>query len=416
LKKDAERVRIFIRGKMRNKTKVISIVLSISALMMFASCQQQKTEWKGTIEYEDGIKVIKNPNEPLHGEIKLELKEDLSIGREDDENYMFYRVRDIALDSHDNIYIMDSGNSRIQKFDSKGQFLQTIGRKGQGPGEFERPRRLSIDSQNNIYVEDREQIKIHDSNGKFRKSISINGSVSEFAVDSEGNIFANVRLFSREELKHRRMFIKVNPEGKVLTKFIEFSEPGFGLVKGEKGILTLSLYLEYHPHLYFSCVNENTFTYGISSEYQIFVIDKDGNHRMSIQKEEGHQTVSRKEKDAIINRFEESLARQGQKAPRKAIEETCDFPAFRSFFSQIMADDKQRIFVRRVKSVLEEGEDAEYDIFGSDGRYLYRTTLPFTPEIIKSGFLYAIHTSEERGEVKVKRYKIKNWDQIKEEI
>ena len=398
------------------KTKAASIILFLSASIMLVSCEKQKAEWKGSIEYEDGVKVIKNPEAPLYGEIKLELEEDLSIGKEDDENYMFYRVRDIALDSNDNIYIMDSGNSRIQKFDSKGQFLQTIGRKGQGPGEFERPRRLSIDSQDNIYVEDREQIKIHDCNGKFRKSISINGSVSEFAVDSEGNIFTNVRLFSREELKYRRMFIKVNPEGKVLTKFIEFPEPGFGLVKGEKGILTLSLYLEYHPHLYFSCVNENTFTYGISSEYQIFVIDKDGDCLMNIQKEEGQQAVSRKEKDAIIKRFDESLARQGQSVPRKAIEETCDFPAFRSFFSKIMADDKQRIFVRRVKSVLEEGEDAEYDIFDSDGRCLYRTTLPFTPEIIKNGFLYAIHASEETGEVNIKRYKIKNWEQIKEGI
>jgi len=398
------------------KSKAASIILFLSASIMLVSCEKQKAEWKGSIEYEDGVKVIKNPEAPLYGKIKLELEEDLSIGKEDDENYMFYRVRDIALDSNDNIYIVDSGNSRIQKFDSKGQFLQTIGRKGQGPGEFERPRRLSIDSQNNIYVEDREQIKIHDSNGKFRKNISINGSVSEFAVDSEGNIFTNVRLFSREELKYRRMFIKVNPEGKVLTKFIEFPEPGFGLVKGEKGILTLSLYLEYHPHLYFSCVNENTFTYGISSEYQIFVIDKDGDCLMNIQKEEGQQAVSRKEKDAIIKRFDESLARQGQSVPRKAIEETCDFPAFRSFFSKIMADDKQRIFVRRVKSVLEEGEDAEYDIFDSDGRCLYRTTLPFTPEIIKNGFLYAIHASEETGEVNIKRYKIKNWEQIKEGI
>jgi len=400
------------------KTRAISlfIIFLIFCSIILSKEQRQKTEWKGKIEVEEGVKVIKNPGEPLYGEITFELEEDLSIGKEDDENYMFYRVRDIALDSNDNIYIMDSGNSRIQKFDSKGQFLQTIGRKGQGPGEFERPRRLSIDSQDNIYVEDREQIKIHDCNGKFRKSISINGSVSEFAVDSEGNIFANVRLFSREELKYRRMFIKVNPEGKVLTKFIEFPEPGFGLVKGEKGILTLSLYLEYHPHLYFSCVNENTFTYGISSEYQIFVIDKDGDCLMNIQKEEGQQAVSRKEKDAIIKRFDESLARQGQSVPRKAIEETCDFPAFRSFFSKIMADDKQRIFVRRVKSVLEEGEDAEYDIFDSDGRCLYRTTLPFTPEIIKNGFLYAIHASEETGEVNIKRYKIKNWEQIKEGI
>jgi len=391
-----------------------TFILFISASIMLVSCEKQKAEWEESIEYENSIKVVKNPEDPLYGELVFDLEEDLSIGKEGDENYMFYRVRDIALDSTDNIYVVDSANSRIQQYDPDGQFLQTIGRKGQGPGEFERPRQLFIDSQDTLYVEDRGQIKIHDSKGKFRKSIPINSSVSEFAVDSEGNIFMNTRLLSREEMKYQRMFTKVNPEGKVLKKFIEFSEPGFGLVKGEKGILTLSFYIEYHPHLYFSSVDENTFTYGISSEYQLFIIDKDGNHIMNIQKEEGDQAVSRREKEKIINGFEESLKRQGHKVSRKAIEEICDFPASRSFFRKIIVDDKHRIFVRRVKSVLEEGEDAQFDIFDSEGRYLYRTVLPFTPEIIKNGFLYYIHASRETRKVKIKRYKINNWGQIKE--
>ncbi len=389
-------------------------ILFFSASIMLVSCEKQNAGGEGSIEYENGVKVVKNPEEPLYGELVFDLEEDLSIGKEDDENYMFYRVRDIALDSNNNIYVVDSANSRIQKYDPDGQFLQTIGRKGQGPGEFERPRQLFIDSQNTLYVEDRGQIKIHDSKGEFRKNIPINSSVSEFAVDSEGNIFTNARLLSREEMKYQRMFTKVNQEGKVLKKFIEFYEPGFGLVKGEKGILTLSFYIEYHPHLYFSCVDENTFTYGISSEYQLFIIDKDGNHIMNIQKEEGHQAVSRREKEKIINGFEESLKRQGHKVPRKAIEETCDFPASRSFFRKIIVDDKHRIFVRRVKSVLEESEDAQFDIFDSKGRYLNRTVLPFTPEIIKNGFLYYIHASRETGKVRIKRYKINNWGQIKE--
>jgi len=80
------------------KSKAASIILFLSASIMLVSCEKQKAEWKGSIEYEDGVKVIKNPEAPLYGKIKLELEEDLSIGKEDDENYMFYRVRDIALD------------------------------------------------------------------------------------------------------------------------------------------------------------------------------------------------------------------------------------------------------------------------------------------------------------------------------
>jgi len=58
--------------------------------MMLISCQKQKAEWRGTIEEENGVTVVKNPNKPLYGKLVFDLEEDLSIGREDDDNYMFF--------------------------------------------------------------------------------------------------------------------------------------------------------------------------------------------------------------------------------------------------------------------------------------------------------------------------------------
>ena len=52
---------------------------------------------------------------------------------------------DVAVDKAGNIYILDSGNARIQKFGPDGKYLATIGRKGQGPGEFILPDGLDID-------------------------------------------------------------------------------------------------------------------------------------------------------------------------------------------------------------------------------------------------------------------------------
>ncbi len=37
-------------------------------------------QWKGKIEDEEGIKIIRNPTDPLYGEIEFDLEEDLSIG------------------------------------------------------------------------------------------------------------------------------------------------------------------------------------------------------------------------------------------------------------------------------------------------------------------------------------------------
>ncbi len=57
---------------MKNKAKVLSVALFLSAFIMVILFGGQKAEWKGKIDIENGVKIIKYPNESLYGEIKLE--------------------------------------------------------------------------------------------------------------------------------------------------------------------------------------------------------------------------------------------------------------------------------------------------------------------------------------------------------
>jgi streptogramin lyase len=58
----------------------------------------------------------------------------------------------LIIDSEDNVYVADTYNHRIQKFDSDGNFITKWGGYGSGDGQFERPCDLDIDSQGNVYV------------------------------------------------------------------------------------------------------------------------------------------------------------------------------------------------------------------------------------------------------------------------
>ena len=142
--------------------------------------QGQNPQWIGKIEYEDGIKVIKNPAAPLYGTIEFDLEEDLSIGNEEDDNCYFYGSIDIDVDSMGNIYVLDRKNCRIQKFSKNGHFLLTIGRQGQGPGEFEGLHGLHLDNRDRICVIDRRMIQIFNTNGELENYIGQKNNCNRF--------------------------------------------------------------------------------------------------------------------------------------------------------------------------------------------------------------------------------------------
>lgn len=116
------------------------------------------------IETKDGIRLIHNEKTGKWGSqnrISLEYIHNIGDLESDDENVLFYMPSDIVVDKEGNVYVLDSGNHRIQKFDPEGHFIASFGRQGQGPGEFQYPQSIDIDADGNIYVSDSGNQKIH---------------------------------------------------------------------------------------------------------------------------------------------------------------------------------------------------------------------------------------------------------------
>ncbi len=401
----------------------IKFVWVIIALSIFAfSSAHEESQWKGKIEYEDGVKVIINPNEPLYGEIEFDLEEDLSIGNEEDENYVFYRATGISVDSEGNILILDSGNFRLQKYNKNGNYLQTIGRQGQGPGEFESPRSLYIDAKDNFYIEDSfKRIETFDKNGVFKKRIKLktdSALMRSLGFMSGGNFIA--RTSSRRERNSDMpgdydSFLNIDlisQDGATIKTVASYRLERSERIKNDRGGY---LYLNNlcKPFLWFCPINKEMAVYGFSSEYELFVINSSGELEYIIKKDELPQPVTEAEKDKVIDR----IMGIPMKLSRRKIAGTIRFPKYKPFYREIIKDDKDRIYVEKFKFPFDRGDSVDFDIFSKDGYYLYKAKIParypFYPPVIKNGYDYTREIDLETGYIKIKRYKIKNWDQIR---
>jgi hypothetical protein len=98
---------------------------------------------------------------------------------------MFRQVTDVTWDSQDNIFVSDGYiNSRVAMFDKDGNITGSFGEPGSGPGQFNTPHTIAADAHDNIYVGDRGngRIQVFDNKGNFERIIDAMDNVPLPAV------------------------------------------------------------------------------------------------------------------------------------------------------------------------------------------------------------------------------------------
>ncbi len=384
--KNGDKKRIMHKeGKMR-RMRVLVIGASALTLLSFAALSADQSPWKGKIETVDGIKVIRNPNAPLFGDLKLDLQEELKIGRADDNNYLFYRLRGLDVDVEGNIYVADMGNFRVQKFDKTGKYLLTFGRKGQGPGEFDLPTTVHIEEKTgNVLVQDMSAIEVFAPDGKPIRAIRPEHFNRDFQIAPDGSIIALMMISAETQTSHR--LGKLASDGKVAQTF---AEAPFTMYIEKRGEAVLSISTGQELAINFNLLDKQSVIYGYSKEYELTVADFSGKVLYRITKDELYPKFTAKEKEGY------------KRIP---------LPEFKPYFYAIFIDNLGRIYVQRNKTWGEEGNSQkEVDVFSKEGIFLYKTTLPKNTYIIRNGYVYTLEADEEEA---IKQFKIKNWSAMK---
>jgi outer membrane protein assembly factor BamB len=129
----------------------VSLVTHALALTVAATPPALAGTWAGKETVKGGVVYAANPAVPSDGKSTLTPQELWRAGG-DDEEIIFGVLSDVALDAQGNLYALDMQLSTISVFDGDGNFLRTIGREGEGPGEFRRAGHLFVTPDNKVAV------------------------------------------------------------------------------------------------------------------------------------------------------------------------------------------------------------------------------------------------------------------------
>ncbi len=118
----------------------------------------------------------------------------------------------IALGPDGHVWVTDTKNNRVQRFDAAGRFVAQWGEPGDGPGQFFGPAGIAVDAKGLVYVVDRgnHRVQVFDAAGRLAGTIGAEGTGKGqllrpygVAVDDEGTVYVSdtgnhrVQVFTR---------------------------------------------------------------------------------------------------------------------------------------------------------------------------------------------------------------------------
>jgi len=324
----------------------------------------------------NGTEVVLNHVEPyrLKGEpstFSLETVMTIDMERDDLAEKGMGSAGEFGVDAGGNIYIVGFKNeiNFIYRFDSKGDLLNSFGRRGQGPGEIEWP---FLDS-----VSDRGQIALSDLMQKY------------IVFDKDGNLVQEVRprfpisyVFPLENdkfLVERPRYDKTTAGDSPFPYTLSLCDSSFNEIKeldrhqwnsGNERLVPFFMWRVSAGHVYVA--NEER-------GYEILDYDLEGNLRRKIRKAYRPVVVTEEIKKAIL----------GPGYGQPGISHNRYFPNPLPPLSFFFVDDEGRIFVMTYESGERPGEYI-YDIFNAKGVFIGRRSLEMIWAGIYGGPKYAM--------------------------
>ena len=338
---------------------------------------------------------------------QIELQE---VARIDDSGEVILgRISGIQADDDGRIFISDDVEKRINVYTPDGNFIKSLGRKGQGPGEFEYIHNLSVD-ENFVYAMDfsKNLINAYSLNTlEFSRTIPMANDIqsneqlegyfpSDFMVLASGELLVtyikSVGQRTDEDQNRVDLVFRIDRDGIIQpepTLQIETVDPlvlrtdNSISVFGAPFLVTASAALTPDQKI---VVNK-------TDRFLFKQYDESGNYERAFYHHYSPKSLTR----------ERALSQYDGENYRRAVRNS-DLPDSWPVVEGFLVDDAGRFWVA---TVIENEDELEWWVLDSEGELLAREVLPKSQmvELVKNDYLY-MREEDDMGLVEVVKYQL----------
>ncbi|MHB1193840.1 MAG: NHL repeat-containing protein [Longimicrobiales bacterium] len=301
--------------------------------------------------------VVSNPNEGMWSAADAwTLTEDLRIGRPEGEGPdVFWGIADFGVAPNGDVFVVDR-SQEVRQFRATGEFVRTLGRQGEGPGEFQSAIGIAFDPDGNAWVADDRlrRYSMFGSDGALQQTIGMLAQgVGAFGhwhgvFDSQGRLYeTSVGMPIPTEVP----FTSVRLDRADHVDTVPALSYGFPLINGFPPPPDLV------GRLVFSFDTAGTVWLGRTDQYRIIHQRLDSGDTLRIvERPLAPIPLTDAEKDSIARQ----LAGAGVRAD--------DLPAARPLIQQLYAGPDGTLLVQLVTPPA--ARESVFDVFDREGRFL----------------------------------------------
>ena len=359
----------------------------------------------------NGALLVRYPDLPAIDDTVPEVTEanvDLRLGSIDGEdlNLVFGAIRGVQAASDGTIYVLDQQASEVRVFDSGGQYLRTIVRQGEGPGEIAAANGIFLSGDTLLWVHDTGQWRVIgvDPTGvevrRFLKPVMSYTYIWNGTFDNLGRYWKETSQIVGEasfpppmglSYVTQRHYFKSYDLSTAATDSVYFGEvTGRSYAYSTPEILWGFLDIRFEASEPVVVNPSGGFWRAKTAEYRIARTTEDADTLVVIEAGLPVQPVTDEDRAAYVEEYLEFMP----ELRREAEEVAALLPDVKPILEGMFVDDEGRLWVQRVTPA---DAPAFYDLFSQDGDYLGSVRLGFEaagPLWIQHGAIYTWITDE----------------------